>query len=264
MDIMTLKLDQIVPDPGLQPRVEGLDPDHVKELEAVAEHVPPIKVVRHGDRFLLVDGFHRYAAAQNLKHTAIAATIIDVPDGEDLHSLAFALNAAHGKPLTLTDRRAFAGRMLRSHPEWSDREIGRRCGLVQPTIAKVRQELEQRSDIRSTDVRIGRDGRSYPVQQQSAAAGNDLMTTLSDTLSNIFTPAERRGQRRLVRYLEQLAQLLEQQDSLPNFETIDQAADACRAVLGSNAAKELADRLGWSAVNVIEIARSLGYRQEQS
>lgn len=264
MQVVSLTLDEITPDPRLQPRVDGLDGRHVKELEAVIEHLPPIKVVRQGDRFLLVDGFHRYAAAQNLKLATMAATIVDVPDGEDLHALAFALNAAHGKPLTLTDRRAFAARLLRSQPELSDREIGRRCGLAQPTIAKVRQELEKRADIPSTEVRVGRDGRNYPASPATTQAGSSLVSTLSDTLSNIFTPVERRAQRRIVRYLGQVAELLEQQDSLPDFDTIDQAVAACRAVLGDAGAKQLADRLGWSASNIFEIARSLGHQEDQS
>ena len=64
MEPIPVALSQIVVDPQLQPRVEGIDGDHVRELEAVAEHWPALKVVKRGDRYLLVDGFHRLAAAQ--------------------------------------------------------------------------------------------------------------------------------------------------------------------------------------------------------
>ena len=40
-------LDRILADPLLQPRVEGVDPGHVRYLESVVEHWPPLKVVPH-------------------------------------------------------------------------------------------------------------------------------------------------------------------------------------------------------------------------
>jgi len=54
-------------------------------------------------------------------------------------------------------------------------------------------------------------------------------------------------QRRVARYLVQLSDVLEQQDELKGFQTVEDAAKACRAVLGEEQAAALADRLGWSA-----------------
>jgi len=161
----------IVADPAFQPRVEGLDLDHVRALETVAEAWPPLKVIAHGKHYLLLDGFHRFAAAQNLGLEQVAVEVLEAPADGDLIGLAFALNAVHGRPLTLSDRRAFAARLLRAHPDWSDREIGRRAGLVQPTIGKIRLDLETRQDIAPADSRIGRDGRSYPAATKVASVG---------------------------------------------------------------------------------------------
>lgn len=260
---IALALGQIVVDPRLQPRVEGVDPEHVRTLEPVAEHWPPLKVIKQNGRYLLVDGFHRLAAAQNLKLSAIPVVVLDVPAREDLHALAFALNAAHGRPLTLSDRRAFAARLLREHPDWSDREIGRKCGLVQPTIAKVRQDLERQAQIQPVETRIGRDGRAYAATPKPTPCGLSLGQVI-ENLADVFTPAERRAQRRVVRYLEQLLDVFDQQDGLPGFDTVDQAAEACRAVLGTMAAQELGARLGLPAGKILEIARDLGYRGEQA
>lgn len=258
-------LQEITCDPDLQPRVEGIDADHVQELEGIAETWPPLKVVKRGERYVLVDGFHRFAAAQNLGLGAVPVDLLEAPPDGDLASLAFALNAAHGKPLTLSDRRAFASRLLREHPDLSDREIGRRAGLVQPTIAKVRQELEQRAAIPPTETRKGRDGRSYP-----ASPGPTRKIGLSDAIGSVATalerailPAERIAQRELARYLLRVADVIAEQDALTGFPTVAAAATACRVALGDEKAEQLASRLGWAARNIVAIVEALGDRDTE-
>ncbi len=257
--ITQIELNAILADPALQPRVAGVDTDHVHELEAVAEHWPPLKVVRRGDRYLLVDGFHRFAAAQNLKLNTVAVMVLETGPNTDLHDLAFILNAAHGRPLTLSDRRAHAARLLRNHADWSDREVGRRCGLTQPTVAKVRQELEQSAAIPETAKRTGRDGRSYPAKPQRLSGTQFL----SNVVERVVSALDRNQHRQIARYLERLAASLEEQERLDGFKTIEDAAEACRAVLGQDRAQELADRLGWSSRNILDVAFALGYREER-
>lgn len=186
----------------------------------------------------------------------ITVEVIEAQAECDLHDLAFALNAAHGRPLTLNDRRAYAARLLRAYPDWSDREIGRRAGLVQPTIAKVRQDLEREREIPPATTRTGRDGRSYPATLRPAGGPPAPWTRIE----HAFTPAERIAQRRLVHYLQRLAEVLEEQDDLDRFETLDAAAEACRVVLGEGEARGLAGRLGWSSRNIVAIAEALGDR----
>ncbi len=253
-------------DAALQPRVEGLDPAHVRDLEAIAEAWPPLKAVKRGHLYVLVDGFHRFAAAQNLGLEQVPVEVLEAPADGDLAALAFALNAAHGKPLTLSDRRAFAARLLRAHPDWSDREIGRRAGLVQPTVARVREELERQAEIAPAEVRKGRDGRSYPAAGKPAGGTGlaAVLAPLNETLERHVTPAERIAQRKLVRYLERLAAVLEEQNELAGFETIAAGAEACRVVLGAEKAEGLGERLGWSARNILDVAITLGYRDEPS
>lgn len=200
---MIASLNKIDVDLALQPRVAGLDLAHVRELETVMEAWPPLKVVRRGERYLLLDGFHRLAAAQNLRLETVLVETLDVPEDGDLHAIAFALNAAHGRPLTLNDRRAFAARLLRVHPEWSDREIGRRAGLVQPTIAKVRETLERDAVIAPADIRIGGDGRAHPAKLPPSRDAMGVATLL-ETLGRSFTTSERIAQRETVHYLQRL------------------------------------------------------------
>lgn len=257
--IVQVPLEVLIADPALQPRVAGVDPDHVHELETVAEHWPPLKVVRQGDKYLLVDGFHRFAAAQNLNLATVSVMVLEAGPNADLQDLAFILNAAHGRPLTLSDRRAHAARLLRSHADWSDREVGRRCGLTQPTVAKVRQELEQSAAIPEAAKRTGRDGRSYPAKSQRVS-GTQFLTSV---VERVVSALDRNQHRQITRYLERVATTLEEQDRLEGFKTIEGAADACRSVLGQEKAAELAERLGWSSRNVLDVALVLGYREDR-
>lgn len=91
-----LNLDRITIDPTLQPRVDGIDANYVQALEAVHETWPPLTVVHQDGRHLLIDGFHRIAAAQNLGLKTVPVEIRHLPLDGDLKALAFSLNAAHG------------------------------------------------------------------------------------------------------------------------------------------------------------------------
>jgi ParB-like nuclease domain len=263
-----LPRDLIVVVPDVQPRIGGLDADHVRTLEASAGLWPPLVVVQQGERFLLVDGFHRFAAAQNLGLATVSVRIAPAPSDGDLRGLAFSLNAVHGRSLTLTDRRAEAGRLLRLHPEWADREIGRRCGLAQPTVAAVRTELERTAQIEQTATRVGQGGYTYSVganakqRPPGELPGAGLGEIVGDAVGRLFTTDERRGQRRIAQYLQRLAIALEDQAELTSWETAADAAEACRLVLGEGRAAQLAERLGWASRAVLDAAVALGFADE--
>lgn len=261
-NITELAISQISIDPALQPRVDGIDTAHVRELQDVLETCPPVRVVKSGNGYVLVDGFHRLAAAQNLGLEKIAAEILELKPDDDLFALAFALNAAHGRPLTLSDRRAYAAKLLQAHPDLSDREVGRRCGVMQPTIAKVREDLEKKATIPVVTERIGRDGQKYTVPpKKPPKPGHSEPEPIVYTQTNV-TPSGRASQRKITDYLLRLADLLEEQDTLPDFKTLHDAVEACRAVLGNAQASALAERLGWTSYDILEIAQLLGYRKE--
>lgn len=138
-----LPLEQIVIDDALQPRCEGISEAHVTALMELPENWPPIVVVPQGDSLMLVDGFHRYEAATRLAFGSIAATIRERPPDGDLLRVAFELNAAHGRPLSLADRKNYALSLFTVHPDYSDREIGRRTGLNHETVGALRNQKTQ-------------------------------------------------------------------------------------------------------------------------
>lgn len=263
-----LRLDQVTVDPALQPRVKGLDSDHVRTLQQVYESWPPLLVVQQGGTYLLVDGFHRFAAAQNLGLDTVPVKVVGLPADGDLHALAFSSNAAHGRPLSLADRRAFAERILRSQPHLADREIGRRCGLSSNTVGAIRERLEGAAQIEQPSERVGRGGYVYEVgtnekqRQPGELPEAGFEETVGDAVGGLFTSAERKQQRKITRYLQKLATALEDQYDLEGWESAGDAAEACRLVLGGDRAEELARRLGDGADNVLQVAIALGYEEK--
>jgi ParB-like chromosome segregation protein Spo0J len=263
--VTSTHIGRIIVDPSLQPRVGGLDADHVRALQEAPEGWPPLLVVQRDGRYLLVDGFHRFAAAQNLGLETVRVEVEAVPADGDLHALAFRANAAHGRPLSLADRRAFAERLLRAQPRLADREIGRRCGLSSNTVGAVRERLEAAAQIEQTTERVGRGGYSYTVgtneekRQPGELPEASFEESVGEAVGGLFTSAERKRQRRFVRYLERLAVALDDQYDLKGWETHEEAARACRLVLGIERATELARELGDGASNVLQVAVALGY-----
>jgi len=158
---ITVALSDIVIDPTIQPRVGGIDTDHVRALEEAVDSLPPLSVVVLNGGYVLCDGWHRLAALQNQGRQKVSAVVLPVPDDDDVHRLAFELNASHGRPLSLDDRRAEAARVLHFDPATSDREIGRHCGLSQPTVGRIRTEMERTETIEQTTERRGRGGYRY-------------------------------------------------------------------------------------------------------
>jgi len=263
----SLDLTSIQVDPSLQPRVEGVDSAHVAVLQNAPNSWPPIAVVVRDGRFLLVDGFHRYAAAQNLGLAEIAADVLPLPADDDLHALAFALNAVHGRPLLLDDRRAFAARLLARQPDISNMEVSRRAGLSPTTVAGIRERLESRKEIDPAPERIGADGGRYPANPGGGRPAGELPaiglgSSVGNAIGRLISPAERSQQRRLVQYLERLAVALEDQETLDGWDDAEDAANACALVLGEGRAHQLGDRLGWTARNVLDVANALGFVDE--
>lgn len=171
--ISRILLTDIVAESDIQPRQDGLEETHVATLvDGGPDTWPPLVVVERNGAYVLIDGHHRLAAARRLELADIACEIRpDVADA-DLRAVAFALNAAHGKPLTLADRRAEAERLLRISGNLSNNELARRCGLSDKTVAVIRERLEATSDIPKSPKRIGADGKSRSATRRRTTASN--------------------------------------------------------------------------------------------
>jgi ParB-like chromosome segregation protein Spo0J len=254
--IAEVKIGRIVVDPSLQPRIGGTDPAHVRVLEETPESWPPITVVRRDAQYLMIDGFHRLKAAKNLGLESVKAQVVEAATADDLHALAFSLNATHGRPLSLADRRVFAERILRDQPHLADREIARRSGLAANTVGSIRVRLEESAQIEQIDERVGRGGYVHALKRKP---GDLPDADPVESISELFAPRERKRQRRIVHYLERLSVALEDQYKLGGWETHEEAAKACRNTLDEERVAEFAQELGDASYNVLQVAIALGY-----
>ncbi|MFI5843302.1 transcriptional regulator protein [Catenuloplanes sp. NPDC051500] len=137
------------------PRLAGIDEEHLRLLVQTAAELPPILV--HRDTLRVIDGVHRLRAAVLRGDQSIAVQFLDgSPD--EAFVLGVQVNAQHGLPLSLADRKAAAARILDAFPAWSDRAVARVAGLSAATVATLRIVPEAGSAGR-----LGQDGRVRPT-----------------------------------------------------------------------------------------------------
>ncbi len=140
------------------PRKNKANESHVQVLAQSPLPLPPIVV--HRDSMRVIDGVHRLRATELRGHSTIAARLFEGNDAEAF-ALAVHLNVTHGLPLTLSERKAAAQRVLRSYPHWSDRSIGLIAGVSNKTVGKLRGCTTE--EISQLNPRLGRDGKIRPV-----------------------------------------------------------------------------------------------------
>jgi hypothetical protein len=142
---------------GESPRLNGEDKTHVARLAEAEGPLPPILVERRGMR--VIDGMHRLLAA-SLKGRETVDVVFFDGGPEEVFLLAVEANVAHGLPLSHSDRRAAAKRIIASHPHMSDRAIGASTGLSAKVVAAMRRSTGAVPQLTS---RMGRDGRVRPL-----------------------------------------------------------------------------------------------------
>jgi hypothetical protein len=110
--------------------------------------------------YYLVDGWHRYHAAQKLDMKDIVVTI---HHGNSKDALAFALkaNQAHGIRRTNADKRRAVEVALAEWPDLSSRSLADLCGVSHEFVQQVRDQV---STV-DTSTRKGADGKQYPAQK---------------------------------------------------------------------------------------------------
>jgi ParB-like chromosome segregation protein Spo0J len=147
---------------GESPRLNGQDAEHAARLAQSEGPLPPILVDRRGMR--VIDGMHRLIAARLRGQTTIEVQFFDGSEA-DAFLTAVEANVAHGLPLTLADRRAAARRIIRTHPQMSDRAVATVTGLGRTTVASLRTPADPADDTAGAAgaCRIGKDGKVRPL-----------------------------------------------------------------------------------------------------
>ena len=142
---------------GESPRLNGEDQAHVTRLAEAEAPLPPILVDRRSMQ--VIDGMHRLLAASLKGRETVDVVFFDGSPAE-VFLRAVEANATHGLPLSQSDRRAAAKRIIASHPHMSDRAIGGPTGLSAKTVAAIRRSTDAVPQLAS---RMGRDGRFRPL-----------------------------------------------------------------------------------------------------
>ncbi|BBC36111.1 hypothetical protein SGFS_074050 [Streptomyces graminofaciens] len=172
--------------PADSPRQWGEDDEHVRLLAESEAPLPPI--IAHRPSMRVIDGMHRLLAARWRGRHEIQVRFFDGP-AEDAFILAVKANVRHGLPLSAAERTAAAIRIIRAHPEWSDRAIAATTGLSAKTVGA--QRLRMQGDP-GRPARIGKDGRVRPL---NSAEGRRIAARLiaEDPTASLRSIAKRAG-----------------------------------------------------------------------
>lgn len=157
----------------IQSRVE-MDGETVQEYTAAmkdGEQFPPIVVFPDGNGgYVVADGFHRLNAAKNAKLETIAA---EVHDGGPRDAILYSAgaNIRHGLRRSNDDKRRAVLMLLEDSEwsRWSNREIARRTGVSDPTVAKYREELSAKNsqiDMFDDSRTVTRNGTTYEMKKK--------------------------------------------------------------------------------------------------
>jgi ParB-like nuclease domain len=160
-----LEIQSIERNDELQARV-ALDKTVAEEYAADLKNgatFPPVVVFHDGERYWLVDGYHRTAARELLGHKTVLAEIRE-GSREDALWASVAANQTHGLRRTNADKHRSVERAL-LHPRaqrLSNRQIATHCGVHHYTVGRIRKELERIKAIEVVDTRqVTRDGSTY-------------------------------------------------------------------------------------------------------
>ncbi|MDX8030667.1 ParB/RepB/Spo0J family partition protein [Lentzea sp. BCCO 10_0856] len=142
------------------PRLGGCSEEFVRSLASSDADLPPIVV--HRATMRVVDGMHRLRAARLRGSRSVEVEYVGGPV-EDVFVLSVSANIS---TLSTADREAAVRRLLRSHPQWSDRAIAASTGLAAKSVGVLRRAVGGRAEVR-----VGRDGKVRPL---NSAAGRRL------------------------------------------------------------------------------------------
>jgi hypothetical protein len=139
---MLVDISKIRRDGGTQVR-RALDAEMVAKFVddiRAGDSMQPVIVYNDGAAYWLADGFHRVAAHLKEGKPLIEA---EIRNGDARKAFLASIKLNEHTPLTAADRKACVERMVKDGEwsQWSDREIGRRCGVNHETVGKTRKEL---------------------------------------------------------------------------------------------------------------------------
>jgi len=188
----TLRLSDVEVDYSIQPRVNGLNQDHVDELEAAyrdenAAIEPPVAWQLPDESYKLSQGFHRVEGAKRAGRESLKFVVRKGTDDECAID-AFCSNQSHGLKRTNADKRRAVERLLKLMPKDSDLAIANRAGVSDKTVAEARREMMGRSEIPNVETRTDTKGREQPASKPRAVATKPTESASPDSPASSEPP----------------------------------------------------------------------------
>lgn len=143
---------------------EKLDKNLVEQYKEIFDFLPPVMVFETPRGLLLVDGFHRHAAARQLNRKMMEVVVAKGSVQDALGSACLA-NLRHGKALTRDEKKKAIYQYIKLNSKLSNVLIGEHVGKDEKTIRLYRDELIDKGDLKPATVITGKDGRETDISK---------------------------------------------------------------------------------------------------
>lgn len=169
---MKLKMAEIHADPSVSIR-QHLNQSLIDEYMEIFDRLPPVDVFGTEEGNLLADGFHRYAAAQQLNRTEMEVNL-HKGTREDALEFAAVANLCHGLRITADEKRLAIQRLHRFHPAWKFAELAKKMGLsvmaveICITAARFKADVPEAEPLPDSSAHIL--GTQAPTNHRTALA----------------------------------------------------------------------------------------------
>ena len=152
---MKVKLEDLEFDKKLYQRVEANWVTVVSYTDAMraGEKFPPIEVVKRGDKWLVIDGWHRSQAAKAAKLDSIEATVIKAASEQEQFLRAVETNLRHGRGLSPYEKAIVAQRLASTEFQWSQSKV---CGFLHMTKESLVRMIGKRSTANANGFGMGK------------------------------------------------------------------------------------------------------------
>lgn len=158
---------------------EPLPADEYAALKADIAKRGVLVPIEYDEEGNILDGHHRHRICQELGIKDFPRVVRRFSSLEEKEEHIVTLNVRR-RHLTSEQKRKWAEWFLRRHPEWSNRRIAAEVGLSDPTVARVREELEAEGEVLKVSTRVGKDGVAQPAAKPKPAPPPSIFATSDD------------------------------------------------------------------------------------
>lgn len=146
-----VRMDLIVLDAGTKQR--SLDQGLVKKYQALMEDAvefPPIEIIRDAEKYILVDGFHRFQCHENLNKRTIRAFVTEGSLRDAIWE-SFSANKLHGQPRAKGAAAEIINKIL-TDSSWAKKTItaiAKHTGVTRQYVQILQAKLKKKDKVDS-------------------------------------------------------------------------------------------------------------------